>query len=591
MARNAGNQKKSNDLRKRAEALLIKQKRVWPENATDDYAKQLIHELEVHQIELELQNEELRRTQEKLEASRSKYADLYDFAPVGYFTLDNKGLILESNLTGAGKLVTKRTMMVKKPFARFLHKDNRDLFYLHIKHILKTKSGQSIDVRLKGPAAADLHARLECLPVTDTNGNVFQIRTSLIDISEYKRVERLLMLAEEEWERTFDTIPDIVMVTDDQYRIKKVNRALVDRLGVKRDDLLGHYCYEVIHGADTPPSYCPHVKTITKGKEKISEIFEDNLKGHFILSSSPVCDSEGSITGAVEIFRDISARKKMEEKLRATSMTDELTGLLNRRGFLTLSEQQCKLSDRTKRSLALLYIDLDDMKKINDEFGHETGDQALVDTAGILKNSFRGSDIIARIGGDEFSILLTEPPKTGIENIIINNVQDNMKAFNEKSGRNYKLSLSMGFAYFDPERKCSIGDLINRADASMYEDKKRHISKETLSALTGKKPEKRKHRRIQTGDTFRAEIGAAGTADVKDISYGGICLTNLKRLTTSKFRKFILYCGDKKVPVKGKVIWTRLKGPVEYEAGFKFFGLTHNDTRSLETMITGLKTQ
>jgi diguanylate cyclase (GGDEF)-like protein len=231
------------------------------------------------------------------------------------------------------------------------------------------------------------------------------------------------------------------------------------------------------------------------------------------------------------------------------------------------------------------------MKKINDEFGHETGDQALVDTAGVLKNSFRGSDIIARIGGDEFSILLTEPPKTGIENIIINNVQDNMKAFNEKSRRNYKLSLSMGFAYFDPEHRCSIGDLINRADVSMYEDKKRRINKEILSALTEKKPEKRKHKRIQTGDTFRAKIGATGTADVKNISYGGICLANLQRLTTSKFRKFTLSCGDKKVSVKGKVVWTRLTDPIEYEAGFKFIGLTHNDTLSLETMITGLKKQ
>ncbi len=554
----------------------------------DTEVRKLAFELEVHQIELEIQNEELRKTHEKLEKSRTKYADLYDFSPTGYFTLDTYGLILQANLTGAGQIGIRRNHLTRKPFAGFLRKDDRDRFYLHIKTILKSKSPKSIDVTIMRTAGGELHTRLECLPIIDTKGHITQIRTSLTDISEYKRVERLLILAEDEWDRTFDTIPDIVMVTDKKFRIKKVNRALADRLGVKRDDLIGQCCHEVIHGTDSPPSHCPHAQTITNGQENISEIFEDNLNDHFILSSSPIYDSEGNITGAVEVFRDISTRKKMEEQLKATSMTDELTGLLNRRGFLALSEQQHKLADRSKRRLALLYLDLNDMKKINDEFGHEAGDLALVDTAGILKKSFRGSDLISRIGGDEFSILLTEPPEANIENIIINNVQDNLKAFNKKSRRKYKLSFSLGFAHFDPDRRCSIGELIKRADASMYEDKKRYINNDTLPALNG---EKRKHNRIQTGDTCRVEIGASATADVKDISYSGICLTNLKQLTTGKSHKFTIFCGDKKVPAKGKVVWTRLTDPDEYEAGFKFIGLTQNNTLLLETVITDLKIQ
>jgi diguanylate cyclase (GGDEF)-like protein/PAS domain S-box-containing protein len=379
------------------------------------------------------------------------------------------------------------------------------------------------------------------------------------------------------------------MVTDKQFRIKKANRALADKLGLKRDDLIGQYCHEVIHGTDRPPSHCPHVKTITDGKENMSEIFEDKLKDHFILSSSPVYDAEGRITGAVEVFREISARKKMEEQLKAAAMTDVLTGLLNRRGFFTLSDQQCKLADRTKRRLALLYLDLNNMKKINDDFGHEEGDRALIDTAGILKSTFRGSDVIARIGGDEFSVLLTEPPATGIENIVINNIQDNLKAFNEKSGRSYNLSLSMGFAYFDPEQNCSIGDLVSRADASMYEDKKRQLNKEISSALTGKKPEKRKHVRFETGNAIGAEIEVTGKVHVKDISQSGICLTNIQQHVAGKFNTIKLTCGDKKIPAKGIVVWTRLTDSEEYEAGIKFIGLTHNDSRSLETMITGLK--
>ena len=100
---------------------------------SDTEVRKLAFELEVHQIELELQNEELRRTHEKLEESRTKYADLYDFSPTGYFTFDTFGMILAANLTGAGQLGLRRNRLIRKPFAGFLHKDDRDLYYLHIK--------------------------------------------------------------------------------------------------------------------------------------------------------------------------------------------------------------------------------------------------------------------------------------------------------------------------------------------------------------------------------------------------------------------------------------------------------------------------
>ncbi len=111
------------------------------------------------------------------------------------------------------------------------------------------------------------------------------------------------------------------------------------------------------------------------------------------------------------------------------------------------------------------------LKIINDELGHEAGDQALVDTANIFKTTFRSSDIIARIGGDEFAVLLTDLPNPSDDDTIIKHLQDNLTKHNELGIRNYELGISIGIAYYSPENSCSISKLLNQADKLMYQNK------------------------------------------------------------------------------------------------------------------------
>jgi diguanylate cyclase (GGDEF)-like protein len=170
---------------------------------------------------------------------------------------------------------------------------------------------------------------------------------------------------------------------------------------------------------------------------------------------------------------------KGEEALLALSLTDELTGLYNRRRFFVLTEQYLKVAIRTKKRSLLLYIDMDDLKWINDHCGHNEGDQALIDLAGILKKSFRESDIIARIGGDEFVVLL----ESTVENdeILITRLYENIKGHNAKGSRGYKLSISVGVAQFDPENPISIDELLSKADALMYAEKRKRSRKQSGS--------------------------------------------------------------------------------------------------------------
>src|SRR4030042_1839881 len=174
---------------------------------------------------------------------------------------------------------------------------------------------------------------------------------------------------------------------------------------------------------------------------------------------------------AEEINEMLQKLERTEKTLMAFSHHDELTGLYNRRGFFPLSEQQVKLSNRTKKGILLIFADLDDLKKINDEFGHIEGDQALIDTAAILKSTFRDSEIIARIGGDEFVILAINTDNNAAGKIHLQ-LKENIDSFNKKGVRNYKLTLSIGIANYDPGNPCSIDELLARADALMYKQKK-----------------------------------------------------------------------------------------------------------------------
>ncbi len=165
------------------------------------------------------------------------------------------------------------------------------------------------------------------------------------------------------------------------------------------------------------------------------------------------------------------ARHRMAIKMLDLSLIDELTGLQSRRGFFALSKQQLKLAKRTKRSMLLIFIDLDGLKKINDTHGHEAGDQALIQVANVLRATFRNSDVMARIGGDEFALLAIEARADSAE-ILLARLEEKLKDWNGQNNLKFKLSLSSGVAHFDPSNPCSLEELITNADKAMHKHKR-----------------------------------------------------------------------------------------------------------------------
>jgi diguanylate cyclase (GGDEF)-like protein len=161
----------------------------------------------------------------------------------------------------------------------------------------------------------------------------------------------------------------------------------------------------------------------------------------------------------------------LDRELRYLALTDDLTCLFNRRGFFAAATQQLKLAQRNGQNLLLLFCDVDNLKKINDTYGHQEGDLALIRTADALEQSLRGSDILSRLGGDEFVVLAAETSNQ-TEEIILRRLEKNLKKLSATEPR-YALSLCVGVARFDPKRATTLGELMVQADKAMYEKKRK----------------------------------------------------------------------------------------------------------------------
>jgi len=170
------------------------------------------------------------------------------------------------------------------------------------------------------------------------------------------------------------------------------------------------------------------------------------------------------------MIRQFDKLRMAAAMMRDLALIDILTGLYNRRGFLTYAEHLLKLSDRTKRGLILIYADLDNMKQINDDFGHEEGDRALATTADVLKKTFRNSDVIGRVGGDEFVILALEAKAESLD-ALRTRLNENLKRARYNREPFHKLTFSLGIIYYNPEKPQTVEELLKKADILMYQDK------------------------------------------------------------------------------------------------------------------------
>jgi len=272
--------------------------------------------------------------------------------------------------------------------------------------------------------------------------------------NELKRAFEKIGKLEKNYRAILESNTDALVVINHNKKILYLNPAAKTLFGENYEALI----YEVLGSNE-----------IQNGVKEITIKYES---GNHVIGE--LCTSETDWEGKEAYLlsiRDITEKVRLREKLKIQSLTDELTGLYNRRGFFNLVEHKIKYAKRNKKGMVLYFLDIDDMKEINDTLSHTQGDYALIGAANILKATFRESDILARLGGDEFAVLSIDLNEADVKEIT-DRFMEKQKEFNESSNYEFKLKISIGAAYFDPENPKNIDELIANADALMYENKK-----------------------------------------------------------------------------------------------------------------------
>ena len=281
-------------------------------------------------------------------------------------------------------------------------------------------------------------------------------------------------------------LPIAIFVADREGRPRYANPAAIELLGkgaspdATADDLSEVYdVYLAGTNHKYPRDRMPLIRALRGESCSVDDMEIRRPDGTVALQvwGTPVFDATSDIKYAIAAFTDVTARKRAERALqekeqqaKEQALRDDLTGLHNRRGLLHVLETLMKLAIRSERALSLVYIDLDHLKVVNDTYGHAEGDRAIVDAARILQANLRGSDFIARIGGDEFCVVLSggtvEQDRTAIRRI-----ESAVSDHNATAGRPYQLSFSIGVARLDPAHPATVDELLREADTVMYRAK------------------------------------------------------------------------------------------------------------------------
>jgi diguanylate cyclase (GGDEF)-like protein/PAS domain S-box-containing protein len=305
-------------------------------------------------------------------------------------------------------------------------------------------------------------------------------------ISRGKRTELALYASEERYRALVEHLPVGVYRTTPDGMLIEANPALARMLGFKKPAaLLRHNVKDFyVKRADRQehleklaviPTYFTEFELRQAGGRKLwVRDYSRAIKGpdgavlHFDGILLDITDRKRAAKKLDQVLRELQRSNK---KLENLSLTDELTGLHNRRGFFTLGLQQLKIAKRLEQGVFLIFLDIDDLKQINDTYGHPAGDDVLKAVATILRTTLRESDIFGRIGGDEFAVLAIRSKKAG-ERTLANRLETSFASFSRNKPRRLHLSVSMGVVRFDPGRFGSLEELLARADDLMYQQKR-----------------------------------------------------------------------------------------------------------------------
>jgi len=436
---------------------------------------------------------------------REELIDFFDNAPVPLHWVAEDGRILWANRAELELLGYSSEEYIGRNIAEF-HVD-ADAIADILGRLSHGETVHNYEARLRSKDESIRHVLITS-NVFWGNGKFVHTRCFTRDITERTEAEEALRLDEythllAHWIRDY-----AIFMLDEDGHVMTWNTGARLLKGYTDDEILGRHFSRFYTSEDREAGTPERILRLAREQGRVEDegwrVRKDGRRFWADVVVTAVPDKGGQVRKFIKITRDLTDRMAVQEALRTANeglesrvaertqqlqasleekeqllakvrdltLRDELTGLYNRRGFLTLATQHVKFARRTKRGCWLIVVDMDDFKQINDSFGHPEGDRALIKTAELLTRSFRESDIIARLGGDEFTVLAVHADDDSVSTIT-KRLAETLSQCNAQADRGYALAFSVGVARFDPTSPCSIDELFARADEALYEQKRR----------------------------------------------------------------------------------------------------------------------
>jgi PAS domain S-box-containing protein len=259
-----------------------------------------------------------RHSEEALWRAEKRYRDLIDNISEGIYqaTIDGEFLMVNRAMATIFGYESPKDLLLSVTDVGtqcYVNSDDRKAF---ISQVIAEGRADKFELQARKKDGTAIWISLSSRIVTDDQGHQLYVEGTAEDVTERRHAYDMLMRSKEDWEQTFNAVPDLILIVDQDYRISNMNSAMAMRLGLARDEAMGKFCYETLHATPQPSDFCPHLRVMKEGESSDQEFFDPKLNGYFHLTVSPLFDETGMFRGTVHVYRDISARKSAEQMIR-----------------------------------------------------------------------------------------------------------------------------------------------------------------------------------------------------------------------------------------------------------------------------------
>ena len=416
----------------------------------------------------ELENKGIR---ERLEENSARYRSLYDSDAAAIFTVDVKGHITGGNATGqklSGYLMRE---MAGKKFIHFVSSEDKNLGE---KHFLAAVNGEFKDRRLNftSNSGESMNCLIKFIPISP-KGKVTGFYMVVKDMTELDEVASLYEAGEKNFQIIAENVHDVIVLMDHQKEYLYLSPSIESIYGIKAHHVIGQKPFFNVHPEDVPVITQAFDEAAENGSTYLLQLRLRHKDRGWVwsdLNGTPVYDEKKRFKHMVMVARDISLQKEYEDQLMHFAYFDSLTELPNRRYFQEYAAKQIESYHKSQKGFAIMILDIDDFKEINDQWGHEIGDAVIQEFGYRLHSCMHGKNMAARLGGDEFVILLTDAESQEQVAEVANNIYQVMEKPIRVKDLSLQISISTGIA-FSPAEKVSISAMMKRADMAMYKAK------------------------------------------------------------------------------------------------------------------------